>query len=139
MEVTNFFCSAAEFNDQEFHFDRLWRHGLFMFKIKYFNLMFWYAKTQSNNGGANLPEEWHAFGENLPIYHLYHKQTFREILMNRHHTVEELQRIGYTHLSTHEVELFDQSSLNEHLKATFTLSEFVFAASQKVQAPLPQA
>jgi hypothetical protein len=129
LEVTNFFCSAAEFQDSEFHFDRLWRHYFFLFKVKTFKMMFWHAKTIANNGAANWPAGWFDLEGTLKRSHVFHRETFRTIMLNRNLTIEELQRIGYTHMSIHEVELFDQSNIQEYLKSTFTLQELVLAAS----------
>jgi hypothetical protein len=130
LEVTNFYCSADEFADIEFHIDRLWRSSLFLFKVKAFRLMYHYARAQSAIIASNLPPEWFAFGQSLPVSHVFNKATFRMILMARNQSVEELQRVGYTELSIHEIELFDQSTIEEYLKSTFTVNELVLAAGQ---------
>ncbi len=130
LEVTNFFCNAAEFSDNEYHIDRLWRSTLFLFKVKVFKLMFWYAKRETNLNVNHLPPAWNQFGETLPASHVLNRSTFRLILLARNLTIEQLQRIGYAQMSVHEVELFDQSSLEDYLKANFTLNEFILAAGQ---------
>lgn len=130
LEVTNFFCNANEFNDPEYHIDRLWRSTLFLFKIKVYKLMFWYAKRESNLAANNLPPNWHHFGETLPASHVLNRATYRLILQARNQTIQQLQQIGYAQMSVHDVELFDQSSLEDYLKANFTLNEFILAASQ---------
>lgn len=129
LEVTNFFCSAAEFQDLEYHYDRLWRSAFHMFKIKIYKLMFHYVRRQTELSAGHFPPGWHELGQRLPVNHVLHKETFRSILVSRNQTVAELQRTGYKQMSEHEIELFDQSSAEEFLKSNFTLNEFVFAAS----------
>lgn len=130
LEVTNFFCNAIEFNDPDYHMDRLWRSTMFLFKVKVFKLMFWYARRESNLNVNHLPPAWNHFGETLPASHVLHRGTFRLILLARNQTIQQLQQIGYAQMSVHEVELFDQSSVEDYLKAHFTLNEFILAASQ---------
>lgn len=128
--MTNFFCTAAEFNDIGYHFDRIWRQTLFMFKIKAFKLMFHYATHQANVANGVFPQLWHEFGERLPENHVLNRNTFLMLMANRMLSITDLQQTGYKQLSIHEVELFDQSTCEEYLKSTFTLNEFVYAASQ---------
>jgi hypothetical protein len=133
LELTNFFCSAADFQDRNFHYDRIWRHLLYMFKIKIFKLMFHYVRVQSNVVDGNFPQGWHTFSDQLQACHVLNRETFHKIMNARNQELEELQAIGYKQLSLHEIELFDQSSTREFLKANFTLNEFVLAAGE-VQA-----
>jgi hypothetical protein len=44
--------------------------------------------------------------------------------------VGELQKAGYLQMTVHQVELLDQSSIDEYLKSSFTLKELVTAASR---------
>eukprot|EP01032_Pedospumella_encystans_P009129 gene9129-10776_t len=54
----------------------------------------------------------------------------------RNQTIEELQHTGYNGFTAHQIELFDQSSIEEYLKSTFTLAEFVYASSQALRTRL---
>lgn len=58
------------------------------------------------------------------------RNTFMMLMANRMLSMADLQKTGYKQLTIHEVELFDQSTCEEFLKSTFTLNEFVYAASQ---------
>ena len=128
LAMTNFFCSAEEFSDMGYHFDRIWRQTLFMFKIKAFKLMYHYARHQANLTNGVFPANWHEFGETLPENHVLNRNTFMMLMANRSLTIEDLQQTGYKQLSIHEVELFDQSTCEDFMKATFTLNEFVYAS-----------
>ena len=92
-------------------------------------MMFWHAKTIANTGAENWPAGWHDLEGTLQRSHVFHRETFRTLLLIRNLTIEDLQRIKYTNMSIHDVELFDQSTIQEYLKATFTLQELVLAAS----------
>jgi hypothetical protein len=129
LEVTNFYCSATDFADPEYHYDRLWRSNLYMFKMKVFKVMFHYARVQSNQAVQHFPENWSEFGSTLPINHVLNQDTFKMIMVERYKgDVKELQKAGYSQLTVHQVELFDQCSAAEYLKSSFTLNEFVMAA-----------
>lgn len=129
LEVTNFYCSAADFADPTYHYDRLWRNSIFMYKIKVFKLMFHYARAQSNLAVQQLPVNWSGFGDSLPVSHVMNKKTFCMIMEERYKgDVDALQKVGYSQLTAHQIELFDQSSEGEFLKTSFTLNEFVMAA-----------
>lgn len=130
LELTNFFCTAAEFNDMGYQFDRIWRQTLFLFKVKAFKLMYHYATHQTNIVNGTFPPHWHQFGDSLPENHVMNRNTFMMLMANRMLSIEDLQQTGYKQLSIHEVELF--STCEEFLKSTFTLNEFVYAASRVI-------
>lgn len=130
-EVTTYFCSNADWQDEEFHYDRLWRSSLYLFKLKVFKLTFTYGVVQSKLAASVFPAQWSEFGATLPSSHIMNKETFRAIMMERYKgMVCDLQKAGYAQLSDHQIELFDQSSVSEYLKSTFTLNEFVMAATR---------
>uniref|UniRef100_A0A7S3M5Z4 Uncharacterized protein n=1 Tax=Spumella elongata TaxID=89044 RepID=A0A7S3M5Z4_9STRA len=128
LEVTDFFCSAEQFADPEYLIDKIWRHSLFMYKVKAFKLMFHFAKDQEQLDDDRLPVGWHYFGDNLPNCHVMNQGIFKAIMRERNLSIADLQRNCYMTLSTHEIELFDQSNAEEYLKSLFTLNEFVKAA-----------
>lgn len=126
--ITDFYCTNEEFQSRDYHVDRLWRQTLHLFKIKAFGLMFYYVRAQSAIPEGHFPTGWHAFGHTLPQSHVLHHNTFMEIMLRRDMTAQKMQSIGYNQMTIEEIEAFDQSSIDEYLRATFSPDEFVFAA-----------
>ena len=130
LEITDFYCSKADFYDWHYHCRRLWSSTLFLFKIKVFKLMYHFARAQTHLENDHFPDDWHAFGASLPRSHVLNEQTFELIMRNRVLTVAELQQTGYQQPTLEEIEHFDQASLQEFLDATFSFEELLMAQSQ---------
>jgi hypothetical protein len=130
-EVTAYFCTGAEWKDEDFHYDRLWRSSLYLFKLKMFKLTFTYGMVQSKLTDPQFPVNWSEFGSTIPTCHVMNKGTFRAIMMERYKgVVSDLQKVGYAQLSDNQIEMFDQSSASEYLDSLFSGSEFAMAASR---------
>jgi len=130
LKMTDFYCSATEFSDQEYHFTRLWKSTLFLFKVKVFKLMYHHARVQASRREGQFPDRWYAFGASLHVSHPLHPDTFRSLMQGRDLSIEELQKAGYAQMSTQDIELFDQGSADQFLAAVFTLKEMTLAAGQ---------
>lgn len=130
LKMTDFYCSAIEFSDPEYHFTRLWKSTLFLFKVKVFKLMYHYARVQGSRTEGNFPDKWYAFGASLHISHPLHPDTFRSLMHGRNLSIDELQHAGYAQMSTEDIELFDQGTSDQFLAAVFTHREMTLAAGQ---------
>jgi len=130
LKITDFYCSATEFGDPEYHFTRLWKSTLFLFKVKVFKLMYHYARVQTGRSEGNFPDKWYAFGASLPNSHVLHPDTFRSLMQGRNLSLDELQHAGYEQMSIEDAERFDQGTAQQFLEAVFTHKEMGLAAGQ---------
>lgn len=126
--MTDFYCTAEEFRSVEYHIDRLWRQDLHFFKIKAFRLMYHYVRAQSALQEGNFPAGWHEFGAGLPLSHVLHRETYRNIMHRRMQSIEVLQVLHYNQLTVAEIEQFDQASTEQYLQTAFSVEEFIYAA-----------
>lgn len=130
LEMTDFYCSAIDFADRDYHVDRIYRHTLYFFKIKHFKLMFHHVRAQAHRVEPQLPPGWHEFGANLPQGHVLHYETFKTLMDTKIPSIEQLQSTAYNQLSMSDIEVFDQSSVAEYLASVFTVQDFAIAAGQ---------
>lgn len=130
LKITDYFCTKARFDDWDYHCKRLWKNTLTFYKIKAFRKTYHCIGRQLRQKVGSFPEGWKAFEKTLDKTHVLHRETFRLILVSRNYNVEQMQSIGYKHMSIHEIERFDQSTIDEFLESVFTQEEFVFAAGQ---------